>query len=165
MKKYLFLIFMLLSSIASNAQFEENKMYVGGSLTGLDMKYSGENKLQMGIDAKAGYLFRDNWMALAQIGFQHNGKNNLAPNTFNIGVGARYYIIQNGLYMGMNATYYHANHNYDDFMPGLEIGYAFFVSKTVTIEPAVYYNQSFKNSDYSALGLKIGIGIYLDPND
>ena len=47
-------------------------------------------------------------------------------------------------------------------MPGIEVGYAFFVSKTVTIEPAIYYDQSFKNhSDYSKIGLRVGFGIYL----
>ena len=47
-------------------------------------------------------------------------------------------------------------------MPGLEVGYAFFVSKTVTIEPAVYYDQSFKDhSNFSTIGLKVGVGIYL----
>ena len=47
-------------------------------------------------------------------------------------------------------------------MPGIELGYAFFLGKSVTIEPSVYYDQSIKNhSDYSKVGLKIGVGIYL----
>ena len=47
-------------------------------------------------------------------------------------------------------------------MPGVEVGYAFFLSRTVTVEPSIYYNQSFKeHSDYSKIGLKIGIGVYL----
>ena len=49
-----------------------------------------------------------------------------------------------------------------DVMPGVEVGYAFFLSRTVTVEPSVYYNQSFKkHSDYSRIGLKLGIGVYL----
>ena len=47
-------------------------------------------------------------------------------------------------------------------MPGLEVGYAFFLSKTITVEPAIYYDQSLKDhSQYSTIGLKVGIGIYL----
>ena len=46
-------------------------------------------------------------------------------------------------------------------MPGAEVGYAFYINRSVTIEPAVYYDHSFKNSDYSTVGLKVGIGIYL----
>ena len=47
-------------------------------------------------------------------------------------------------------------------MPGLEVGYAFFVSKTVTVEPAVYYDQSLKDhSDFSTIGFKVGVGVYL----
>ena len=33
---------------------------------------------------------------------------------------------------------------------------------SVTIEPSIYYQQSFKNhSDYSTIGFKIGFGVYL----
>ena len=56
----------------------------------------------------------------------------------------------------------HTYHNYNDLMPGLELGYAFFVSRTVTIEPSVYYNQSFKShTNYSTVGFRIGVGIYI----
>ena len=47
-------------------------------------------------------------------------------------------------------------------MPSVQIGYAFFLSHTVTIEPEIYYNHSFKShSDYSTIGLRVGFGIYL----
>ena len=50
-------------------------------------------------------------------------------------------------------------------MPGVEVGYAFFINRTVTIEPAIYYDQSFKkHSDYSTVGFRIGIGINLFQN-
>ena len=79
-----------------------------------------------------------------------------------VSIGGRYYIIQNGLYLGAGVKLVHANTNYNDFMPGIEVGYAFFISHTATIEPAIYYDQSFKNhSDYSRIGFRIGFGIYL----
>ena len=46
-------------------------------------------------------------------------------------------------------------------MPGLEVGYAFFLNRSVTIEPAIYYDQSFKSSRYSTVGFKLGVGVYL----
>lgn len=46
-------------------------------------------------------------------------------------------------------------------MPGMEVGYAFFINRSVTIEPAIYYDQSIKSSNYSTVGLKVGIGVYL----
>ena len=47
-------------------------------------------------------------------------------------------------------------------MPSVQVGYAFFLSKTVTVEPEVYYEQSFKNhSDYSKIGFRVGVGVYL----
>ena len=78
-----------------------------------------------------------------------------------MGAQGRYYIEQNGIYLGAGVKLIHTG-SYNDVMPGVEVGYAFFVSKQVTIEPAVYYDQSFKNhSDYSTVGVKVGIGIYL----
>lgn len=47
-----------------------------------------------------------------------------------------------------------------DFALGAEAGYAFFLTRTVTIEPAVYYDLSFKDSDWSKFGLKVGFGFY-----
>ena len=56
----------------------------------------------------------------------------------------------------------HGAGGYNDVMPGVEVGYAFFISRTVTIEPVLYYQQSFNDhSDYSKLGFRLGFGIYL----
>ena len=47
-------------------------------------------------------------------------------------------------------------------MPGVEVGYAFLLNDAVTVEPAIYYDQSFKNhKDYSTIGFKIGVGVFL----
>ena len=46
-------------------------------------------------------------------------------------------------------------------MIGAEVGYAFFINRSVTIEPTLYYDHSFKDSNYSTVGLKLGLGIYL----
>ena len=113
------------------------------------------------IIPEGGYLIADDWMLLGQLGWQHNGGHGGADMA-TLGLSGRYYIIQNGLYLGVGAKYVHADHGYNDLMPGLEVGYAFFLNDVVTIEPAVYYDQSFKNhSDYSKIGFKIGFGIYL----
>lgn len=161
MKKFAVLLVALFTAMAGYAQFERGKWYVGASLTGLDISYSGAEEFNFGLDANVGHLVSDDWMVLGKFGYQHSGLDG-ASDMFTIGAGGRYYIIQNGLYLGVNAKYVHANHNYNDFMPGIEVGYAFFLSKTVTVEPAVYYDQSFKDhSDYSKIGFKIGVGVYL----
>lgn len=161
MKKILMLLVVMSMAISGYAQFEQGKYYVGASLTGLDISYSGSEDLNLGLDVKGGYLIADDWMITAQAGIQHNGNDDVA-NMYSLGIGGRYYIIQNGLYLGVNAKLIHANHNYNDLMPSLEVGYAFFLNKSVTVEPAIYYDQSFKNhSDYSKIGLRIGVGVYL----
>ncbi len=161
MKKALLLIAVLFSALSGFSQFEQGKYYVGASATGLDLNYSGADKLNLGVEAKVGYLVADNWMITANAGFQHSGNDDVA-DWITAGVGGRFYVIQNGLYIGLNAKLIHAMHSYNDLMPGLEFGYAFFLNKHVTIEPAVYYDQSFKDhSDYSKIGLRIGVGVYL----
>ena len=150
----------LVVTLAANAQFEKGKYYCNGSLTGLGLSYSGSEEFSFGVDAKGGYMVADNWMALATAGYQHSGGD--VDDSFYVGVGGRYYIIENGLYMGVNAKLQHGWSGYNDFMPGIELGYAFFLNKSVTVEPAVYYDQSIKNhSDYSKVGFRIGVGIYL----
>jgi hypothetical protein len=148
-------------AVTANAQFQQGKGYIGASLTGLDIHYNGAEKFNLGLEAKGGYLFMDNLMALAGVGYEHSGREDVADK-LSVSVGARYYIIQNGLYLGINGKWIHANHNYNDVMPGAEVGYAFYINRSVTIEPAVYYDHSFrKHSDYSTIGLKVGIGVYL----
>lgn len=160
MKKLALVAVALLASVAAHAQFEKGKVYCGASLTGLNLSYSGSSELNLGLQGQAGYLFADNLMAVGNLSYQHTGKEGV-KDYVSVGVQGRYYIIQNGLYLGLGAKLAHIG-SYNDVMPGLEVGYAFFVSRTVTIEPAVYYDQSFKNhSDYSTVGLRVGIGIYL----
>ncbi|QUB46381.1 outer membrane beta-barrel protein [Prevotella sp. oral taxon 475] len=162
MRKKLFLLAAaLFLTLTASAQFEEEKVYVGGSLTGLDLNYNGNNGFSFGVQARGGYFLEDNWLVLGQVAFEHSGHKTV-PDYISVGAGLRYYIVQNGLFLGANCNFVHAYHNYNDLMPGLEIGYAFFISKTVTIEPSVYYNQSFKNhADFSTVGLKLGVGIYI----
>lgn len=150
----------LMVSVGALAQFESGKQYCGASLTGLNLSYNGSEELSLGIQAKAGYFFEDDMMLLAQAEYKHSGLEGV-KDYWALGAQGRYYIEQNGIYLGAGVKLIHTG-SYNDVMPGVEVGYAFFVSKQVTIEPAVYYDQSFKNhSDYSTVGVKVGIGIYL----
>ena len=150
----------LMVSVGAHAQFESGKQYCGASLTGLNLSYNGSEELSLGIQAKAGYFFEDDMMLLAQAEYKHSGLEGV-KDYWALGAQGRYYIEQNGIYLGAGLKLIHTG-SYNDVMPGVEVGYAFFVSKQVTIEPAVYYDQSFKNhSDYSTVGVKVGIGIYL----
>ena len=150
----------LMVSVGAHAQFESGKQYCGASLTGLNLSYNGSEELSLGIQAKAGYFFEDDMMLLAQAEYKHSGLEGV-KDYWALGAQGRYYIEQNGIYLGAGVKLIHTG-SYNDVMPGVEVGYAFFVSNQVTIEPAVYYDQSFKNhSDYSSVGVKVGIGIYL----
>ena len=156
MKKIAFFIVALFMSVAANAQFEQGKGYLGASLSGFDMS-SQSKKFHLGFNAKVGYLFADNLMALGEVGYD---KIEGTPYSLSAGAAARYYIIQNGLYLGAGLKYKHAE-DYNDLVPNVHLGYAFFLSRTVTLEPELYFDFSTKSSDNFAYGLRIGIGVYL----
>jgi hypothetical protein len=166
-KTILSLLALMATSVAVKAQYQpdvppfaQDKIYMSASFSGFDLGYNGTEKLHLNLEAKGGYFFLQNFMALANVGY---GYYKEAPDYLKVGAGLRYYIEENGIYMGVSGNYVHANHDYDDFMPQVNLGYAFFLNRTVTIEPEVYYNQSFKNhSDYSGLGFRIGFGIYFE---
>ena len=158
MKKIALFVLALVMSVAANAQFEQGKGYLGASLANVDLSYNGLNKGHFGLGAKAGYLIADDWMLTGQLDYQ---KTKDVPYSLTLGPGIRYYIQQNGLYMGASALFKHAD-DYNDFMPSIQIGYAFFISRTVTFEPEIYYEHSFKDhSNYSTAGIRLGVGIYL----
>lgn len=158
MKKMMVMLAMLTMTLAANAQFEKGKKYVAASMNGLGMAYNGAKDFQFGVNLMGGYFIQDCWMINANLGYIVPGKD--AKNAFTIAAGGRYYILQNGLYGGVNAKGVFSS-GYNDFLPGIEIGYSFFVNDKMTIEPAIYYDQSIKkHSDYSTVGLKVGIGLY-----
>lgn len=158
MKKSLLFIVVILTTLSAQAQFEQGKGYMGASLSGFDLSYNGSRKAHLGLQTKLGYLLADNWMVTGQLAYE---KQKDVPYSLTIGPGLRYYIEQNGLYMGLSAAYRHAS-GYNDFMPSIQLGYAFFLGRTVTLEPELYYEQSFKNhSNYSTAGIRLGVGIYL----
>jgi len=151
------LVFALAMAVTANAQFEEGKIYVNTSLTGLDMSYSGIEKARLGLQVQGGYMLMDNIMALGSLSIDHSD----ISDKVTVGAGGRYYILQNGIYLGANIKAVHGDDGYNDLLPGVEVGYAFFLNRNLTIEPALYYDQSFKShSDYSKIGLRIGFGYY-----
>ena len=158
-KKIVTLLFGLMMVVGANAQFEQGKLYAHAGLSSLDLHYNANTKWDMGLNAKIGYMFMDDWMVLAEGQWDVRSK---APNDFRLGTGLRYHIEQNGLYLGAGINYKHAK-EYDDFLPNVNLGYTFFISRTVTIEPELYYDMSLKDfKDYSGLGLRVGFGVYLD---
>ncbi len=160
MRKKLCLVFLaMMLAMAAHAQFEKDKKYIGASLSGFNLSYNGTEKTNFGLDAKAGYMVMDNVMLTGTVGYH---KMEDVPSVVNLGIGGRYYIEQNGIYLGASLNYSHMYESCDDFQPSVQIGYAFFLSRTVTVEPEIYYNQSFKShKDYSKVGFRIGIGVYL----
>lgn len=168
MKKNLIVLALsMFATITASAQvydippFAQDKFYLGASLSNLDINYSGLKDLSVDFSLKGGYLIEDNMMVYGLIGYGHEGSK-FKCDSFTTGLGGRYYFEDNGIFLGVSAKYKHAAKSYNDFLPGVEVGYAFFLNRTLTIEPALYYEQSFKNhGDFSTFGLRVGFGVYL----
>lgn len=163
MKKIIFIMFALIATVSAKAQFEEGKTYVGASLSGLDLNISGAEKLRLSANATGGYFIMDNVLILGNVGIETNG-GDVNKNKFSIGGGGRYYFHENGIFLGASANYTHVQKSYNDILPQIETGYAFFINRSVTIEPAVYFQASFINADRDRFGVKIGIGVNLETN-
>lgn len=164
-KTFLMTICGLMFALAGQAQtvdrlpFGKDKIYVAASVSGLDVNYNKTQDWRVGLNVKGGYLFEDDWMITANMGYDWQ---KIANKTFTAGAGMRYYIEQNGIYLGAGLNYVHTS-GFDDLMPTVQVGYAYFLNRVITIEPELYYNQSLKDhSDYSGIGFRIGIGIYFE---
>lgn len=161
MKKLLICMVTLLCTLTAQAQFEQNKWLVTPSITGIGMSYSGQDKFSLGFEAEGGVFLMDNFAVLLNAGADVKGRGD---NRTSLGAGVRYYFEQTGIYVGSKFKYdrydFRDAGNKNDATLGAEVGYAFFINRTVTIEPAIYYNQSLTNQDFSKVGLKIGFGFY-----
>ena len=165
MKKFFALFLGLMAAVSVNAQylndsktpFTQGKYYIAASASGLDLNYSKSSDWSLNIEAKAGLLFLDNWMVLGVL--DYNNVSNGSLVTTDLGVGARFYFEQNGIYIGGIAKYAHSK-GFNDFQPEGHVGYAFFLNRHVTLEPELYYKHSFKDNDYSGFGLRLGFGYF-----
>ena len=163
-RRILMLLIGLVVMSAANAQylndservFTQGKWYGGLSASGFDLNYHKAAKWSIDLDAKGGYFVADDWLVLGNLGYQNQ---TYGSSTFSIGAGVRYYIEQNGLYGGLGASFVHAG-GIDDFKPELNVGYAYFLTRNITIEPEVYFQMSTEDDAYNGFGFRLGFGIY-----
>lgn len=148
---------LLITTITAQAQFEKGTWLVNPALSGLNLSYNtGTDSANFGFEVKGGAFLMDNVALLV------NAKANWAKGTdiYRLGVGGRYYFDAVGVFLGanVNLTRYADGPDKTRFGFGAEAGYAFFLSKSVTLEPAFYWDI---NKDRSDFGIQIGFGIYL----
>ena len=110
LRKVLTMLLIAVSSMQASAQFEKYTSYLNTSLTGLGLSYSKDSRFKMGVQATGGYFVEDCWMVYGRFGFEHQGARGVMKNRndLQIGVGGRYYIEQNGIFLGVGLAYQHA---------------------------------------------------------
>ncbi len=160
MKKFWVVACLLMATLGAHAQFEKGKWVVNPALTGLEFSTSKLEDTRFGISAQGGAFVLDNVALMLTLGADWNK----SVDIYTTGVGGRYYFDQSGVYLGgglkMRRWDWDGGGDASDTAFSLEAGYAYFLSRTVTIEPSVYYDLSFKDGDYSKFGIKVGFGFY-----
>lgn len=161
MKKMTLLICLLITSLGVQAQFEKGKWIVSPSFTGLDFSYTKNDRANLGLGAQAGTFLADGIALMVTAAADWSKEK----DNYALGTGARFYFNSTGIYLGggldFNRTYWGEGNNHrTDWGLGIEAGYAYFLSRTVTIEPAIYYKWRFNDSDMSRFGIKVGFGFY-----
>lgn len=192
LRKVLTMLLIAVSSMQASAQFEKYTSYLNTSLTGLGLSYSKDSRFKMGVQATGGYFVEDCWMVYGRFGFEHQGARGVMKNRndLQIGVGGRYYIEQNGIFLGVGLAYQHATNvtfsQHESIIGGPtengpveirtvynyygnrnyvhltpEVGYCFYVNNYLSIEPSVYCNLCLNHfSEGTEIGLKLGMGFY-----
>jgi hypothetical protein len=150
---------LLCVSTAAKAQFEQGKWIVNPSTTGLNLSYSSYESTRLGVSGQVGAFLVDN--AALMVGVGGDWSKDIEYYT---SAGGRYYFQTTGIYLGAGLKMRHwrpeSSGSGTDVGAFSEAGYAFFITGTITLEPAIYYDLSFKDSNYSKFGLKIGFGLY-----
>ncbi len=159
MKKILLtLVVALACSTSAFAQFEEGKYYAGASATGVDFSFSETTDFAMGINATAGYMLKENMMVLAEFGTDYRNSD---FQELYIGGKARFYMEENGIFLAAGCRLCHHFTGDNDFQLTPEVGYCYFLNRTVALEPSVYYDMSLTDfGNYSKFGVKLSIGLY-----
>lgn len=163
MKKLILAITFLLVGVSSSfAQFEAGKYYIGAGINNAGFSYDSTNKFSLGAEANVGYMFEQDWLAIADVSLKTSDST---INELTLGAKCRYFIEQNGLFLQLGAKLAHEKikgfDSYNDFLISPEVGYCYFLGRHVTVEPSVYYDMSLSNfSDRSRVGFKIGLACY-----
>lgn len=157
-------IFSLLLAVAAAtgayAQFESGKVYFGANLTGAGISYSDRKDLALGVGLEAGRFVARDWLLIGECNLDYRNSD---WQSIGFGVKGRYYIEQNGLWVGAGARFQHEFKNYNDFVLTPEVGYCFFVSRTVAIQPSVYFDLSCSDFSHNTeVGAKVGIALFFD---
>ena len=157
MRKILTLLVLLLTVSQAQAQFEKGKRYIGASLSGLDLSYSNKEDFNIGLDFDMGYFLGKGFLLKGNLGYAHTQNT----DDVRVGAGLRYLFTRNGLFLGAGAEYNHFTSKVNDVMFPVEIGYCFFITGHLTIEPSLYYKMSTDNfKDNSTVGARVGLGFF-----
>ena len=163
MKKLFLTLVVALACVCANAQFEQTKKFIGASLSGMDMTFSDAKDFSANLDLTAGYFVANNFLVKGNLGYGYANEH----NRLNAGLGARYYFQRNGIFVGTGGEINwqenggERGHGLTLVNVPVEVGYALFINRHVTIEPS-FFNKVCINkiSDYSEVGFKIGFGVY-----
>ena len=168
MKKYLYLISFLVSSIALNAQTDKGDWMVGGNLA----FNTAKKNTSIQFTPQAGFFFAKNFVLGGQLAVAYNEQGSTNITDFGIGPYVRYYFGETKarpFFAGdMNFLSSHVKtplgtSNTTAFEYFLGAGASFFINENVAVDGILGYRHAqYKNEEGSGgLNLRIGFQVFL----
>lgn len=171
MKKLLFLTFLIVSLHQLEAQTEKGHILMGvnSNLSFSNQSVDGfeNNTNNFSLNATGGYFIVDNLVGGVSLGFSRTSAGDFVSSNFLIGPFARYYV--ENVFVGAQFMATSVRSDGFDTLNGtqlnLQLGYAAFLNKFVSIEPSLNYLKlggDFNGS--TTFLLNVGFAIYLPSN-
>lgn len=174
MKKIIVTVVAVMFASATFAQVPEQlrqgNILIETSATNIGIRFT--NGVSLNINGTGGYFVIDNLVIGGNIGLNvvsqkiedgWGGSSTQTNTSFNLGAGARYYFLTNdrgGLFASglFNVTVGSGDPVFGVTFNG---GYAFFVNRYISIEPALILDLPFAKGSSVNFGIGAGISLYL----
>lgn len=173
MKKFFTLAICFFCGILlSQAQISRGTTYInpqisGFNISGTDNNKSKKDKFNFALDIKGGNFISDNLAVIVGLGMDLESQEKYRNSKIDVSAGFRYYTLTT-LFIGAETGYEHGwqrefdsskTHHNNYWYISAKLGYAFFLKKNISLDPALYWKYSFTDR-FNQYGLKIGLSLY-----
>lgn len=159
MKKILAIVCMFVATLTF-AQTQAGQSFVGVRATNLGFSTT-DGQTSVAVGADVGHFVANNLAVVGNVGFQIADTRNSETSGFAYGAGLKYYLggvvpVQvdwNGTAVGGDNRVYRSN-------VGTSLGYAFFLTPKVSLEPTLRYNISLNDNQKNTFSGNFGVNYF-----
>lgn len=163
----------LLSTYTIDAQTRKGYTFINPQFSSFEFASTDNTtnadftRFKVAAQFNGGYFIADNFALITGLGFQVDKKNYEKDNYFLASLGFRNYLFSKlftGLELGykkewLKETGESPMETIDDMLLSAEVGYSFFLNRSLALEPSFYWDYNLIEK-YNTFGVKLGFGIY-----